>query len=166
MPLTYDEAQNKPAQSRKMQGCLDVRRTWTPGMRSPRLKYSGLEELRADAVPMPYLLFSQTKTTGRSQSFAYECQQSIKCGCYYFGTEIEVTYHVVRLEHLALVRRTIAVQRERSMLFAEVLAGEGKTGANRDLCANNAVSTEEVGCEHVHRAALALRDTSLTTCEN
>ena len=43
---------------------------WMPGILSPRVKYSVLDELRSAEVPMPYLLFSQTNTHGRSQSFA------------------------------------------------------------------------------------------------
>ena len=56
--------------------CIDVgvrdnmRRTWSPGILSPRVKYSVFEELRSADVPIPYLLFSQTKTHGRSHSFA------------------------------------------------------------------------------------------------
>ena len=48
----------------------NVARTWIPGILSPRVKYSVLEELRADEVPMPYLLFSQTKMVGRFHSLA------------------------------------------------------------------------------------------------
>lgn len=45
--------------------------TWIPGIRSPLVKYFVLLEDRSAGVPIPYLLFSQTKIVGRFQSLAY-----------------------------------------------------------------------------------------------
>ena len=60
------------------------------------------------------------------------------------------TYHVERLKNLTLVTRTIAIQRERTVLFAHVLLGETHTGTNRDLCSDDTVASEEGRGEDVH----------------
>ena len=103
-----------------------------------------LAELRSAEVPIPYLLFSQTKTTGRFQSFAYQNTHpstherkinNIK------KNSATPAYHVVRLEHLALVTRTITIHRKRRIRQLQILLRERQSRAQRDLRANDTVSS-------------------------
>lgn len=73
------------------------------------------------------------------------------------------TNHVVRLKHLTLVARTVAVHGERGGLFALVLLGERETRAERDLRADDTMTTLEGLSEDVHGSTLALRDTAHAT---
>ena len=73
------------------------------------------------------------------------------------------TYHVVRLEHLALVARTVTVHRERRVLLAEVLLRKGETSAERNLRTDDTVPALERLGEDVHRTTLALGDTADAT---
>lgn len=137
-----------------------VQQTWRPGILSPRVKYSVLEELRSADVPIPYLLFSQTKTQGRSHSFAYGHIHSQS-----FTSGEVIAHHVERLKDLTLVARTVTVEGKRGGLVAEVLLGEGEARADGDLSANNAVTTKEGRSEDVHRTTLSARHAVLTTEE-
>ncbi len=66
---------------------------------------------------------------------------------------------VEALERLALVRRALAEIRDGDTVVAAIPVAERKSGADADLCADDAVAAEEVLllAEHVHRAALAAR---------
>lgn len=118
-------------------------------MVSPRWKYLVLDDERAAEVPMPYRLFSQTKTQGRFQT---ACAQSVKSASSLRSSPDErertrrrTLGHVVRLEDLALVRRAVAVHGERGVLvvLAEVLLRESDAGAERHLRADDTVAAEE-----------------------
>src|SRR5581483_2639632 len=67
--------------------------------------------------------------------------------------------HVEALVDLALIGSAVAEIGEAHIVVAAVAIGESKTGAERDLCADDAVSTEEalLDGEHMHRAAFAPR---------
>lgn len=65
--------------------------------------------------------------------------------------------NVVHLKHLALIRRTITIQREAHRLLAVVLRLQRNANAQRHLRSNNTVATVEILRIHMHRAALAAR---------
>lgn len=111
---------------------------------------------RSADVPIPYLLFSQTKTTGRFHSLAcrYTISESYVSGC-------STTCHVVSLEHLTLVGSTVSVHREGDRLPVLVLLRESDTGSDGHLSTDDTVTSVEAFGEHVHRTTLALGDTSL-----
>lgn len=67
--------------------------------------------------------------------------------------------HVVSLEDLALVGGTVSVERQSDVLLVLVLARKRDTSANRDLGADDTVSSVETRCEHVHGATLSVCDT-------
>lgn len=75
----------------------------------------------------------------------------------------QMTHHVVRLKHLTLVARTVTVHGERGGLFALVLLGERETRTERDLRADDTMTTLEGLGEDVHGSTLALRDTAHAT---
>jgi hypothetical protein len=66
--------------------------------------------------------------------------------------------HVVSLKDLALVGGTVSVQRKGNVLLVLVLARKGDTSTDRDLGADNAVSTIEARGEHVHGSTFAVCD--------
>lgn len=67
--------------------------------------------------------------------------------------------HVESLKDLTLVACSVSVQREGDVFFAHVLIGKGDTSTDRDLCADDTVSSVEAGREHVHRSAFAVSNT-------
>ena len=71
--------------------------------------------------------------------------------------QVPKSRHVEALVDLALVGSTVAKIGERHVVVATVAVGESQTGAERDLCADDAVAAVKVLFlgEHVHRAALA-----------
>lgn len=135
-------------------------RTWIPGILSPRVKYSVLEDERSAEVPMPYLLFSQTKTQGRFHSLAYKAPRhrhtSSACPPKNSTQKQSATHHVERLKHLSLVRRPIPIHRERRRRLAHILLCQREARTERDLGADDTVAAEEPGREDVHGAALAV----------
>ena len=66
--------------------------------------------------------------------------------------------HVEAFIDLALVGRAVAEIGQADEIIAAIAVGEGETGAERDLGADDAVAAEEILllAEHVHGAALAL----------
>ena len=73
--------------------------------------------------------------------------------------ELPQAGHVVGLEDLALVGRSVAVEGEGHLLLALVLLGEGDAGTDGHLGADDTVAAVEAGREHVHGAALSVGDT-------
>jgi hypothetical protein len=66
--------------------------------------------------------------------------------------------HVEAFVDLPLVGRAVAEIGQRDIVVPAILVGEGESGAERHLCADDAMPAEEalLDGEHVHRAALAL----------
>src|SRR3546814_1380742 len=66
--------------------------------------------------------------------------------------------HVEGLVDLALVERAVAEVGDRDGVLLQVAVGEGETGADRHLGADDAMTAVKalLVAEHVHRAALAL----------
>src|SRR5690349_12292008 len=66
--------------------------------------------------------------------------------------------HVEGLINLALVGRAVTEIGNADAVIAAILIGKSNSGSERNLCADNAVTTKEIllGAEHVHRAAFAL----------
>lgn len=114
---------------------------------------------RSADVPIPYLLFSHVKTTGRFQSLACFIRQKISQPPQLGASH--TTCHVVRLKDLSLVGSTITVHRERDRLLVVVLLRESDTGTDRYLGTDDTVTTVEALCEHVHGTTLSLCDTGL-----
>lgn len=71
--------------------------------------------------------------------------------------------HVVRLEDLSLIRSTITIQSQRAVILAHVHIRKANTSTNRDLRTDDTVTTVKAGREHVHRTALAVRNTLAAT---
>lgn len=70
-------------------------------------------------------------------------------------------HHVERLEHLSLVGRSVAIQRERTGLLAHVFLSKADTSADGDLGANDTVAAKEGRSEDVHRTTLSMRHADL-----
>lgn len=129
-----------------------------PGIKSPRLKYSVLELERAAEVPIPYKLFSQTKTHGRFQTAARGRKEGRKTKkrsappTQSPPQPARTLGHVVRLKDLTLVGSAVAVHGEGGVLvvLAEVLLRKGDAGTERDLSADDTVTAKEaVSLQHV-----------------
>lgn len=129
---------------------MSIPLAWMPGILSPRVKYSVFEELRSAEVPIPYLLFSQTNTHGRSHSFA--CDDISIARNVYCST----THHVERLEDLTLVAGTVSVHRVGSERLVHVFLCKRKACADGHLRTDDSVATEERLGEDVHGTTLAV----------
>lgn len=77
--------------------------------------------------------------------------------------EIPQLGHVESLKDLALVAGTITIQDDAGVLSALVLVGKGKAGTDRNLSADNTITTVEVLGEHVHRTTLSVGNTLTAT---
>lgn len=129
---------------------ISIPLAWMPGILSPRVKYSVFEELRSAEVPIPYLLFSQTNTHGRSHSFA--CNDvSITLNVYN-----TVTHHIERLEDLTLVAGTVSVHRVGRKRLVQVFLCERKACTDGHLRTDDTVATKERLGEDVHGTTLAV----------
>src|SRR5579864_7545697 len=75
--------------------------------------------------------------------------------------------HVEALVHLALVHRAVAEEGDADLAVLAISVRKAQAGADRHLCANDAVPAEEflLAREHVHRAAFALGVAATATRE-
>lgn len=105
------------------------------------MKYLVLLDDLADEVPMPYRLFSHTKTQGRDQTVSISVSTSDS-----ERKEMELTLgHVVGLEYLALVGGSVSIHGESSVILvlSEVGLRECDTSSQGNLSSNDTVSSEE-----------------------
>lgn len=75
--------------------------------------------------------------------------------------EGSISYHVERLENLALVTRAITIHRKCRGLLLQVLLRESNTSTDRDLRAHDTVASEEGRGEDVHRTTLSVGHSNL-----
>jgi hypothetical protein len=124
------------------------------------VKYWVFEELRSAGVPIPYLLFSQTKTAGRFQSLAFEIIS-------HFARFVEKAskYHIESFKDLTLVASTITVESKSTVFLAEVLLSKGNTGTNGYLRTDDTITSEERRGKDVHGTTFAMRHATLTSKE-
>lgn len=79
------------------------------------------------------------------------------------GGQLPKLGHVESLKHLTLVGSTITIQDNSSLLATGILLGKSQPGTDRHLSADNAVAAIKALGEHVHRTALAVRNTLTAT---
>ena len=125
--------------------------TCKPGILSPRVKYSVLEEDRSADVPIPYLLFSQIKIAGRFHSFACHPTSSLEK----HEKKSQETDHVIRLKDLTLITRSISIHGKRSVLLTQIFLCKRDACADGNLSAHDTVPAKKGRSEDVHGPAFA-----------